>query len=80
MYLTNVLPSRAEQNFRHKFFKFLKVIPKSQASHKRPGSPQRLFWTEYGIKVMGCFICGDTLCLHQIAGQVSSNGLDHKSI
>ena len=26
------------------------------------------------------YFCGDTLLLHQIAGQVSSNGLDHKSI
>ena len=26
------------------------------------------------------YFCGDTLLLHQIAGQVSSNGFDHKSI
>ena len=26
------------------------------------------------------YFCGETLFLHQIAGQVSSNGLDHKSI
>ena len=26
------------------------------------------------------YFCGDTLFLHQIAGQVFSNGLDHKSI
>ena len=32
----------------------------------------RLFWTEYGIKVMGCFNFAETLFPHQIAGQVSS--------
>ena len=26
------------------------------------------------------YFCGDTLFLHQMAGQVSSKGLDHKSI
>jgi hypothetical protein len=36
----------------------------------------RLWYQSNGM----LYFCGDTLFLHQIAGQVSSNGLDHKSI
>jgi hypothetical protein len=36
----------------------------------------RLWYQSNGM----LYFCGDNLFLQQIAGQVSSNGLDHKSI